>query len=790
MKVLLSWINDYVDISALGAKTIAKGLTDAGFEVEDIIDKAAGLDKVVVSRITEIKPHPNADKLVICQADYGFGKTQIVTHATNMKEGDNVPLALDGAHLPNGAEIKNGNLRGIPSNGMFCAGEELGITDDIYPGAEVDGLLILSKDFIPGTPIAKVLKMDEVVLDVNVLPNRADCNSIYGIAREISVIFSLPLKPLDLTYTTKSTRKVDVDVQDFSLCPRYEACVVENVKNGESPDYIKRRLTLLDHTPHSLFVDITNYVLLEVGQPMHAFDLSKVEGEKIVVRRANEGEKLVALDNKEYNLTANNLVIANAHKPMVIAGIMGGAESGTYPTTHDVLLESANFNFVNIRHSSYQLGLSSDSSVRYSKGVFVENTEIGLKRALNIIDSIGAGSISSVIVDCKKELPKQRVVTSSVNGICDRLGLKVDADVMVDILNRLNIKSSVKNGVITSLIPPERTDIERECDICEEVGRIYGLDKISVDSLGETDFSTVGELTIEQKNINRIKLAASLNGYYEMLNWQFGSPKLIAAAGLNLDDHIKILNPIGQDYSIVRRSLLPAMLQTVAQNINMGNKQLKLFELARVFIPKQLPITELPNEHNNLCLVTTDMGDFYKLKDDLNKIMASIGVPLTYKQSTNDILHPGICADVILYNRKIGVIGEVHPKILKNFDINQKVYAAEIDLSNAIVRLNDRHNGAAPEKLPHITRDLAIVLDSDISAGSIIEVALKADKQNIAGCKVFDVYTSDTLGEHKKSVAFTLSIRQGEKPLAEAEIAPIVEKVLNAEIKEFNAKLR
>ncbi len=790
MKVLLSWINDYVDISALDAKTIAKGLTDAGFEVEEIIDKSKGLDKVVVSRITKIEPHPNADKLVICQADYGYGKTQIVTHANNMKEGDNVPLALDGARLPNGAEIKNGNLRGIPSNGMFCAGEELGITDDIYPGAEVDGLLILDKNLIPGTPISKVLKMDEVVLDVNVLPNRADCNSIYGIAREISAIFGLELKPLNLSYTAKSTRKIAVEVQDFSLCPRYEACVVENVKNGDSPDFIKRRLTLLDHTPHSLFVDITNYVLLEVGQPMHAFDLSKIEGEKIVVRRANAGEKLVALDNKEYTLNENNLVIANANKPMVIAGIMGGLESGTYPDTHNVMLESANFNFVNIRHSSYQLGLSSDSSIRYAKGVNVENTDIGLKRALNLIDSMGVGSISSVIVDCKQSLPEPRIVESKVDGICARLGLKIDGNTMVDILNRLNIISTLKNGVITSKIPPERTDIERECDICEEVGRIYGLDKIGLDSTEDTDFSTVGELTIEQKNINRIKLAASLNGFYEVLNWQFGSPKLVASAGLNVDEHIKILNPIGQDYSIVRRSLLPAMLQTVAQNINMGNKQLKLFELARVFVSKQLPITELPNEHSNLCLATTDAGDFYKLKNDLNLIMSSIGVPLTYKQSTDNMLHSGICADVILYNRKIGVIGEVHPNILKNFDINQKVYVAEIDLSNAIVRLNDRHNGAAPEKLPHITRDLAIVLDQDVSANRIIEVALKADKQAIADCKVFDVYISDTLGEHKKSVALTLSIRQGEKPLAENEIAPIIEKVLNAEIREFNAKLR
>lgn len=790
MKVLLSWINDYVDTSKIELKTLVKGLTDAGFEVEEVIDKSKGLNHVVVAKITEIARHPNADKLVVCQCTYGFGQTQIVTHATNMKVGDNVALALEGANLPCGVSIKNGELRGVTSNGMFCGGDELGINDSIYPGASVDGLLILAPNCVPGTPIAEVLGLNEVVLDVNVLPNRADCNSIYGIAKEIGAIFDLPVKPLDLSFTATGNRKVDVKVEATDLCPRYESVVVENVKNGVSPAWMQKRLTLLDHTPHSLFVDITNYVLLEVGQPMHAFDLSKIKGNQIIVRRANNGEKLLTLDEKEHELNPENLVIANESEPMVIAGIMGGTESGTYETTQNVMLESANFHFANIRRSAHALGMLSDSCIRYSKGVNIENTEIGLKRALNIITKLNAGTISNQIVDVHTTLPAQRAVESSVRRINERLGLEIPAEEMVRILNKLDIETTSDGNKLLSKIPCERTDIERECDICEEVGRIYGLDKIGIDSNTSTDFHTVGELTVEQKNINKLKVNSALFGFDETLTWQFGSPKVIQNAGLNLAEHIVIANPIGQDYSVVRRSLMPGMLNTISFNLKQGNKDLKLFELARVFIAKQLPLTELPDEHNNLCLSMTGNYDFYNLKNRLNKIMASIGVALEYRQAQNTMFHPGICADIYLYNRKIGEIGEIHPTILKNFDINQKVLMAEINLSNVICRLNDRHTGNAPDKLPYITRDLAIVVDRDTPASEIIKVALKADKQNIVNAKVFDVYVSDSVGEHKKSVAFTLSIRQGEKPLAENEIAPIVDKVLQAEISTLNATLR
>lgn len=790
MKVLLSWLQDYVDIKDIELKELCKGLTNAGFEIEEVVDKSKGLDRVFVSQITDISKHPNADKLVICQVDYDSGKTQIVTHADNMKVGDKIPLALDGADLPNGTSIKNGSLRGIASNGMLCAGEELCIDNSIYPGAEVDGLLILKGDAQVGENIAKVLGLNEVILDVNVLPNRADCNSIYGIAKEIGAIFDRKIKPLSLNYTTTSKRKVNVSVRDFDLCPRYMATAIENITMLDTPDYIKKRLTLLSHTPHNLFVDITNYVLLEIGQPMHAFDLSKIEGEEIIVRRASLNEKLIALDEKEYTLSNENLVIANKNEAMVIAGIMGGLNSGTYSTTKNVLLESANFHYANIRRSSHALGLSSDSSIRYSKGINIENTELAMKRALNIISSLNAGSISEITVDINNGLPKTRIVKSSINRINERLGLDLDAKIMIDILNSLGIVTTINNDELSSTIPPERTDIEHECDICEEVGRIYGLDKIKEEYSDSSTFTSVGELTIEQININKLKIAASLNGYNETMTWQFGSPKMIQNTLMNVDEHIVIKNPIGLDYSVCRRSLTPAMLNSISFNLKQGNKELKLFELARVFLAKSLPLTELPDEHNNLCLGTAGVVDFYKFKNDLNKIVEYLGVKFEYRQAKDNLYHPGICAEIYLYNRKVGIIGEIHPTVLNNFEINQKVYVAEINLSSIITRLNDKHTGNIPDKLPCIERDLALIVDIDLPVINIINTAKKADKQLIADCKVFDVYTGSQVEKNKKSVAIKLFIRQGDKPYNEQEIATIVDNVLQREIKEHNAKLR
>lgn len=791
MKVLLSWINDFVDISGIEQKEISKLLTDSGFEVEEIIDKSKGLKKVIAVKILDIKKHPNADKLVVCQTDIGNGnRLQIVTGATNMKVGDNVPLALDGANLPCGIEIRNSVIRGETSNGMFCGGDELGIDNSIYEGAETYGLLILKSDVIPGTPMAKVLGLEEVILDVNVLPNRPDCNSILGIAREISALTKRPLKEIDISYKSKKVNtKIDISVQDFELCERYIGTVVENIKNGESPKWMQRRLKLLGHTPHNLFVDITNYILIELGQPMHAFDISKISDQKLVIRRAKNGEEIKALDGKDYKLTEANLVISDSKKPLVIAGIMGGEESGTYPETKNVLLESAVFNYASVRRTSHALGLSSDSAIRFSKGVSFDSAELGIKRALNLIDKLGVGTISDISVDIYNKKPEEKIVKSQVKNINERLALDVPTNEMVDILNSLGIKTTENQGTLTSIIPAYRTDIERECDICEEVGRIYGLNNIKLQNT-TTNFQAIGEKLLSQKNIDAIKVATAAEGFNEMISYQFISPKLIENLNLNLDNYIKLTNPIGLEYSIMRQSLIPAALNAISFNQKQGNKNLYLFELARVFLPKQLPLTELPNETNFLCLsICSENEDFYTLKDSLNKIMQVMNVTLEYRPSQNEFLHPGITADVYLYNRKIGVIGKVHPVVLERFEISKDVYLAEIDLANILTRVADNRTVIAPPKFPNVERDIALIVKKEVTASSLLSV-IKKVKNEVENAYIFDIYEGAQVTEGYKSVAIKLQIKQPEKTLNEEEISKIVSKVIYLEEKENGAKLR
>lgn len=792
MKVLLSWVNDFVDIEGIEVKEISKLLTDSGFEVEEIIDKSKGLENVVAAKLTEIKKHPNADKLVICQANIGNGKNlQIVTGATNMKEGDIVPLALDGANLPCGVAIKNSVIRGVESNGMFCGGDELGIDDSIYKGAETYGLLILKDNVIAGTPMVEVLGLNEIILDVNVLPNRPDCNSILGIAREISALTKRPLKEIDLSYTTeKLEKKVYIKIEDFNLCNRYIGTIIEDVKNGESPSWMQRRLKLLDHIPHNLLVDITNYVLLEIGQPMHAFDLDKIEGKQLFIRTARSGENIKTLDGKTYKLEPSNLVIADTKKPLVVAGIMGGDESGTYPETKDVLLESAIFNYANIRRSSHSLGLSSDSSVRFSKGVYFDSAELGTKRALNLISMLKAGKINEISYDVFESKPEKIIVKSEVERINERLALDVSEKEMVSILNRLGIETTEKNGFLISNIPAYRTDIERECDICEEVGRIYGLNNIKPDNT-TTNFQPIGEKLLSQKNIDLIKVATATEGFNEMISYQFISPKLIENLNQNPDEFIKLANPIGLEYSIMRKSLIPAALSAISYNQKIGNKDLYLFELARVFLPNSLPLTELPNETNFLCLSISSEGeDFYSLKNSLDRIIQTMNLELDYRPSKNEYLHPGFTADIYLHNKKIGVIGKVHPVVLERFEIVKDVYIAEIDLSYILTKNPEFRVVVAPPKFPNIERDIALIVNKDVTAFSLLGIIKKNFKSEIENAYIFDIYEGNQIGEGCKSVAIKLQIKQPEKTLNEEEISKIVAKVVALEEKENGAKLR
>ncbi len=792
MKVLLSWLNDYVDLSGLSATEIASKVNASGFEVDDVIDKSKGLERVIAAKILKITKHPNADKLVVCDVQRGENDfTQVVTGATNMKEGDIVPLAQDGSNLPCGKEIKRGMLRGVLSDGMFCGPDELGIAEDYYEGGTNAGLLILKPDVKIGTSMAEVLGLNDIVFDFSVLPNRPDCNSIIGLAREIAAMFNRPFKMPDLTYkTTKIKKSISVDVENYELCPRYMGTVITNVKNGQSPEWMKRRLTMLGHTPHSLFVDITNYVLCEMGQPMHAFDMSKIEGGKIIVRTASEGEKLVALNEKEYTLSPKNLVIANANKPMVIAGIMGGVESGTFEDTKDVFFESAVFNYANIRRSSNGLGLASDSSIRYAKGVYFDSAELGLKRALNLISTLGVGEISDVIIDKFDKKPEVVTIESDVNNINRILSVELPAEEMQKILSSLEIKTELKGNKLISTVPSFRTDMERECDIAEEIGRIYGLDKVDLSKVTSTRFLTIGKLTKEQENIDAIKAACVGEGFLETLNYRFLSPSVFEKMNLDASKAIKILNPIGQDYSTLRTNLAMSALNVIALNQRVKNNNYKIFELSTVFVPKALPLTELPSEDKHLLLASVNSGDYYTLKTSLDEIASMYGVEFDYRASTCAYMHPGKTADVCMYNRKIGEIGEIHPQVMENFELKGKVYMAEIDLTKLLERSLDNKKGKAPSKLFDIERDLALVVKSDVPASKILGTAKRVVKNEISKVEIFDIYEGAQVGEGLKSVAIKIWIKQPDKPLTEIEINSVVDRILSAEIKDNGAKLR
>ena len=792
MKVLLSWINDFVKIDDIDINELVSTMTVSGFEIEEVIDLSKNLKNVVSAKILKITKHPNADSLSVCEVDIGADRhLQIVTRATNMKEGDIVPLALDGANLPNGMEIKTTVMRGEKSEGMFCGYEEVGIDNSVYENCENDGLFILKPTEPVGEEISKILNMNEIILDVSVLPNRPDCNSVIGIAREIAAMFGREFKMPNLSFKTqKIDKNIAVSVLDSENCKRYMGCVVANVKNGKSPSFVQRRLKLLGHNPHSLFVDLTNYVLIEMGQPLHTFDFSKIAGEEIIVRDANESESLIALDGKEYKLNNKNLVIADKQKPLVIAGIMGGEESGTYETTKDIFVESAVFHYANIRRSSNALGLSSDSSNRYAKGVAFSSAEYGLKRMLALISELDVGEISENIVDVYGKKPNIERIESSVKRINQRASLNLSAEEMVDILNSLQIESYAVGDKIISTVPDFREDLEQECDICEEIARIYGIDNIIMTDIIPT-FNTVGKLTHEQININLLKESCVGEGFTEMVNYRYTSPANVEKLGQNPDECIKILNPVGQDYSLIRRNLIVNGLGVLAQNQKLKNENIKMFELSTVFIPKALPLTELPLEQKHLFLMSNaEDEDFFSLKASLGEIASILGVELEFKKNTNTFLHPGIMADVIMYNRVIGFIGKLHPTVAENFKIKGDVFVAEIDLTAMLSRNADSKKGGAPSKLPSVSRDLAFVVDKNFPAGKLIATIKKHFKQNVENPFIFDVYEGDRVEEGKKSVAVKFFIKQQEKTLTDKELGEIMNNIIDAEIKENNAKLR
>ena len=776
MKVPFSWLKQYVDIDVT-AQELEDKLFGCGFEVEELIDLGGEISKVVVGVVTECVPQEGTH-LHICKVDCGeYGHDiQISTGASNVYEGMHTPAALDGSTLPGGIKIKAKPLMGIESNGMLCSGEELGLNDDLYPGAEVYGLLDLPKDTVPGTPIQKVVGLDDYIFDISVTANRADCQSVLGIAREVAAVLGKPLKMPATDYTVSDTTddRLSITVEAPDLCPRYIGHYVRNITPGPSPRWMKRQLALCGLRSISNVVDITNYVMLEIGQPMHAFDMDTLESCQIIVRRAKDGEEITTLDEKNFKLTPNNLVICDGSKPVALAGVMGGLNSEIKDSTTQLLFESAKFARDNIRKTARGLGQNTDASSHY------------------LIQELGCGEVTAAHFDCSAGAPREgKHFTATISGINAILGITVPTDAILDILHRLQFEVTLEaDGNTMQVVAPRwREDIEvGEPDLAEEVIREYGYDHIVPTFLKAAQVTT-GGLTAEQKARAKAKRTMCAQGFYEAETLAFYADAdldmLHIAADAPERKVIRILNPISSHLTIMRPLLAPSLLNVVVDNLRKGNGEGRLFEMSNIYIPKQLPVTELPEERLHLGFAAWGSDeDFFTVKGAVAALGDAFGVELTVERAADVAwLHPGIAAYILCKGERVGVFGKLandvtaELKLPKDSRSNLNIYLGEIDwvAFHALVPTS-LHYTPIPEFAP-VQRDLALVAPESMECGTLITEMQRACKQ-LTRVELFDIYRGEKLGADKKSMAFSLYFQPGEKPFAADEVDRFVKKIL------------
>lgn len=792
MKVPFSWLKEYVDID-VSAQELEERLFSCGFEVEELIDLGAEIDRVVVGVVTEAVPQEGTH-LHVCKVDCGeYGHDiQISTGAPNVYVGMHTPAALDGATLPGGIHIKAKPLMGIESNGMLCSGEELGLNDDLFPGSEVYGLLDLPKDTVPGTDIRSVVGLDEVIFDISITANRADCQSVLGIAREVAAVLGKPLKmpATDYTVSDYTDPRLSIAVEAPDLCPRYLGHYVRNITPGESPRWMKRNLALCGLRSISNVVDITNYVMLEIGQPMHAFDMSTLESCQIIVRRARPGEKIVTLDGKEFDLSENNLVICDGSKPVALAGVMGGLNSEITENTTQLLFESAKFARDNIRKTSRSLGQSTDASSHYEKGISEYTTELGMARALHLIQELGCGEVTASAFDVSAGAPREgKHFTASVSGINAILGIEVPADTIVDILTRLDFQITRDGDKLDVIAPRYREDIEvGEPDLAEEVIREYGYEHIVPTFLQAAEV-TSGGLTPDQKNQAKVKRTMCAQGFYEAETLAFYADAdlddLHIAADAPERNVIRILNPISSNLTIMRPLLAPSLLNVAVENLKRGNHEGRLFELSNIYIPRQIPVTELPEERPHLGFTAFGDGeDFFSIKGAMEVLGRAFGLTFDYERATDvPWLHPGISAHILCNGKRIGCFGKLandvtaELKLPKDSKNNQKIFLGEIDYLSMMEQVNPHFRYQPIPEFDTVQRDLALVANEEVTCGDIVKEMRKACPR-VGEIELFDVYRGDQLGEGKKSMAFTLHFVPEDKPLSAEEVDRFVKKIL------------
>lgn len=795
----LSWLKDYVDID-ISAEELQKKLFSCGFEVEELTYLGGSVTGVVVGLITKTEKHPDADRLTVCSVDCGeYGVKQICTAATNVFEGARVPCALDGAtvlHEGGLQKIKNGKLRGVLSEGMMCSGEELGINDDFYEGAEFDGILILKGDVKPGEDIRGVVGIDDWLFDIAVTANRPDCQCIYGIAREVAAVLNKPLKAPDCSYTVTPTDvTIPVEVREPALCPRYIGHYVADVTVGVSPQWLRRRLALCGLRSVSDVVDITNFVLLETGQPMHAFDRAFLRGGKIIVRRAEEGEKLVTLDKKEFTLTRENLLVCDAERGVALAGIMGGLNSEIKPETKEVFFEAAKFARDSVRKTSRALGQRSDSSARFEKGVDLFTPELAMDRALHLVQTLGCGKPSAYRTDVTAEPLVPKKLTTSYKKINDLLGIEVPREEVNAILRRLEFAVEEQGEELTATVPLYREDVEGWPDLAEEVIRMYGYEHITPTFLRNAAV-TRGGLTAAQKQELKFKRTLQEEGFYEACNYSFYSPKEFDFFRLPADaperNAVVIKNPIGEDLSVMRTFLAPSMLANVVRNVRRGNTEGRLFELANVYLADELPLSELPKERRTAVLAIWGEESFFDLKGAVEAFAEAFDLKLSYVRGEKSFLHPGITALIKAGEKEVGYLGELHPELAEELALERKVFLCEIDYESLSKRFAKDVTYRALPKFPDVRRDLAVVVEEKVTCAEAESCILRACKA-AKSAELFDVYRGVQLGRDKKSMAFRITFSpdvNAEKPLSPETVDGFFQKIVNNLKFHLNAELR
>ena len=805
MNTALSWIKEYVpDLECTNTEyTDAMTLSGTKVETWERLDK--NLDKIFVGQIEKIERHPDADKLIICQVNLGKESIQIVTGAPNVNVGDKVPVVIDGGKVAGGHDggplpedgivIKNGKLRGVESFGMMCSIEELGSSKNMYPDAPENGIYIFPQTAVVGSDAIEELGLRDTVFEYEITSNRVDCYSVIGVAREAAATFKKPFLPPVISFPETDDKVKDmisVEVVDKDLCPRFCARVCTDIKIGPSPKWMQRRLAASGIRPINNLVDITNYVMEEYGQPMHAYDLSTIAGNKIIVKRAKDGDIFQTLDGQERHLDSEMLMIHDGEKQIGIAGIMGGENSKITDDVKTVLFEAACFNGANIRKSAKRLGLRTDASGKFEKGLDPNNAEIAINRACQLIHQLGCGQVAKGMVDESVPLPENKRIPFLPNQINKLLGTSVTEQEMLDIFSRLELKYDETTKEV--IIPSFRQDLEGKADIAEEVARFFGYDKIP--STLPEGAATTGKLTFKLRVEEKVRNVAEYCGFSQGMCYSFESHKVFDKLLIPQDDIIRksivILNPLGEDFSVMRTITLNGMLNSLATNYNRRNKSVRLYEMGNIYIPKSLPLTQLPDERVQLTLGMYGEGDFFTMKGVVEEIFEVLGIkerPEYNPNARKTYLHPGRQANILCNDQIVGFIGEIHPQVCDNYDIGTKVYVAVLDMPTVIgmSTFDRKYEGIA--KYPSVTRDISMVVPKTVFVGQIEKVIAQRAGKILEGYELFDIYEGEQIKAGFKSVAYSITFRAKDRTLEDSDVSTAMKKILNG-LEDLGIELR